>query len=143
MTGSEHMTFKQVCQLGFNCPYHRFSEGDELCIYPYIQITEKEEEETFGFPEEGDCPLLEFDSPLEKWKRLDIQDDGSFPVQVFYEVTDYNANTCTILSVFGEREIADAECEKARASMKNKYPTLLNPHGQYVFGVASHLVRFD
>ena len=137
------MTFKQVCQLGFNCPYHRFSEGDELCIYPYIQITEKEEEETFGLPEEGDCPLLEFGSPLEKWKRLDIQDDGSFPVQVFYEITDYNANTCTIISVFGEREIADAECEKARASMKNKYPTLLNPHGQYVFGVTSHLVRFE
>ena len=131
MTRRDSMTFKQVCQLGFNCPYHRFNdEGEELCIYPYIQITEKEESETFGFPEEVDCPL-------------DIQSDGSFPVQVFYEITDKDANTCTIISVFGERKIADAECEKARASMKNKYPTLLNPHGQYVFGVTPHLVRFE
>ena len=64
------MTFEQICQLGFNCPYYRISEdGDGICIYPYIRITELEENETFGFPEESDCPLLDWDSPLAKWKN--------------------------------------------------------------------------
>lgn len=63
------MTFKQVCQLGFRCPYHRISEdGDEICIYPYIRITENEEDETFGFPEEMDCPLTECGSVLDEWR---------------------------------------------------------------------------
>lgn len=63
------MTFKQICQLGFNCPYYRISEdGDDVCIYPYIRITEREEDETFGFPEESDCPLMDWESPLEKWR---------------------------------------------------------------------------
>lgn len=63
------MTFKQICQLGFNCPYYRISdEGDEVCVYPYIRITEREEDETFGFPDESDCPLMDSDSPLEEWR---------------------------------------------------------------------------
>lgn len=63
------MTTKQICQLGFRCPYHRYSEdGDEICIYPYIRITEREEDETFGFPEESDCPLMDYDSPLDDWR---------------------------------------------------------------------------
>lgn len=69
------MTFKQICQLGFNCPYYRITEeGDEVCIYPYIRITEREEDETFGFPEESDCPLMDGDSPLEKW-RTEYEED--------------------------------------------------------------------
>ena len=62
------MTFKQICQLGFNCPYHRITEDGEICIYPFIRITEREEEETFGFTEEMDCPLLDCSSPLADWK---------------------------------------------------------------------------
>ncbi len=59
---------EQICQLGFHCPYHRYNdEGDGLCIYPYITITENEENETFGFPEEMDCPLLSLDSELDNW----------------------------------------------------------------------------
>ena len=137
------MTFKQVCQLGFNCPYHRFSEGDEVCVYPYIQITEGKEAETFGLPEEADCPLLEFDSPLEKWKRMDIQSDGSFPIHILHETTDQDCNSSLTLGVFGERKTADAECEKLRATMKERKPTLYNPLGEDVFGVATHLVWFD
>lgn len=69
------MTFSQICQLGFKCPYCRISDdGDTICIYPYIRITELEEDETFGFPDEMDCPLLTPDSPLDKW-RFDYEDD--------------------------------------------------------------------
>ena len=68
------MTCKQMCQLGFRCPYHKWNgEGDELCIYPYITITENEENETFGFPDEQDCPLLVSDSPLDNW-RMDYEE---------------------------------------------------------------------
>ena len=136
------MTDKQICQLGFNCPYHRYSEGYEICIYPYIQITEKEEDETFGFPDEMDCPLLEFDSPLERWKRMDIQSDGTFPVHILQEITDPNCNSSLTLDVFGEKEDADEECERVRATMKEKRPTMNNPHGQYVFSVGTYPVRF-
>ena len=62
------MTFKQICQLGFECPYHRISEDGDICIYPYIRITEREEDETFNFPDESDCPLMDLDSPLEEWR---------------------------------------------------------------------------
>ena len=63
------MTSEQICQLGFRCPYHKYNnEGDGLCIYPNITITENEEDETFGFPEEMDCTLLEYDSPLDVWR---------------------------------------------------------------------------
>ncbi len=56
---------RQLCQMGFNCPYFRISEeGDEICVYPYIRITENEESETFGFPDEGECPLLGWKSEL-------------------------------------------------------------------------------
>lgn len=59
---------EQICQLGFCCPYHRYNdEGDGLCIYPHIIITENEENETFGFPEEIDCPLVTLDSELDHW----------------------------------------------------------------------------
>lgn len=62
------MTFSQICELGFRCPYHRYDDdGDSVCIYPYIRITEKEEDEQFGFPDEMDCPLLEFGSELDSW----------------------------------------------------------------------------
>ena len=55
----------QPCQLGFECPYHHVSEeGDEICTYPYIRITQNEESETFGFPDEQDCPLLDWTSDL-------------------------------------------------------------------------------
>lgn len=57
---------KQLCQRGFDCPYHRIAEGDDICIYPYIRITENEESDTFGFPDEGDCPLLDWKSDLYK-----------------------------------------------------------------------------
>lgn len=68
------MTFEQICQLGFKCPYYRISEdGEPICIYPYIRITENEEDETFNFPEEQDCPLLEPDSPLDNW-RMDYKE---------------------------------------------------------------------
>ncbi len=63
------MTSRQICQLGFKCPYHKYSvDGDEICTYPYILITEREEDETFGFPEESDCPLMDYESPLENWR---------------------------------------------------------------------------
>lgn len=63
------MTFRQICQLGFNCPYYRVSEeGDDICVYPFIRITEREENEQFGFPDEGDCPLMDYESPLEEWR---------------------------------------------------------------------------
>ena len=68
------MTSKQICQLGFNCPYFRMNEGDDLCIYPFIRITEREEDETFGFPDESDCPLMDYESPLEKW-RFEYEED--------------------------------------------------------------------
>lgn len=69
------MTLRQICQLGFNCPYFRRNdEGDDLCIYPYIRITEREETETFGFPDEGDCPLMDYESPLEEW-RMGYEED--------------------------------------------------------------------
>ena len=69
------MTSRQICQLGFECPYHRISEdGDEICIYPYIRITEREEDETFSFPEESDCPLMDYESPLENW-RMNYEED--------------------------------------------------------------------
>lgn len=57
----------QVCQLGFNCPYHKHSdEGDEICVYPYIFITPSDAEyQEFGFPEDMDCPLLECSSVLD------------------------------------------------------------------------------
>lgn len=57
----------QVCQLGFNCPYHKHSdEGEEICVYPYIFITPNDAEtQEFGFPEEIDCPLLECCSELD------------------------------------------------------------------------------
>lgn len=71
------MTFLQICQLGFNCPYYRVSEeGDPICIYPYIRITEREETETFGFPEEQDCPLMDYESPLEKWRNKYEKEGG-------------------------------------------------------------------
>ena len=60
----EGLTMKQICQMGFSCPYKRWAEGDELCIYPYIFIPEDNEDMTFGFPEDGDCPLLKWDSEL-------------------------------------------------------------------------------
>lgn len=60
--------FSQICELGFRCPYHRYSDdGESICIYPYIRITENEERETFGFPEEMDCPLVQTESELEDW----------------------------------------------------------------------------
>lgn len=58
---------RQVCQLGFNCPYHKHAdEGDEICVYPYIFITPNDAETLeFGFPEDMDCPLLEYNSELD------------------------------------------------------------------------------
>lgn len=67
------MTFKQICQLGFECPYHRINEDGDICIYPFIRITEREEDETFSFPDEQDCPLMDLESPLENW-RLDYEE---------------------------------------------------------------------
>lgn len=58
------MVNQQLCQMGFHCPYKKWGEGEELCTYPYIVITENEEDMTFGFPEDGDCPLLKWDSEL-------------------------------------------------------------------------------
>ena len=55
---------QQLCQMGFHCPYKKWADGEELCTYPYIVITENEVDRTFGFPEEGDCPLLKWDSEL-------------------------------------------------------------------------------
>lgn len=68
------MTFKQICQLGFTCPYNRISEDGPICIYPYIRITELEENETFSFTEDMDCPLLDCDSPLADWKDRFIEE---------------------------------------------------------------------
>lgn len=48
----------QLCQMGFRCPYNKWADGEELCTYPYIVITENEVAMTFGFPEEGDCALI-------------------------------------------------------------------------------------
>ena len=63
------MTCKQICQLGFKCPYHNYGEyGDEICTHPYIRITEREDKELFDFPDEMNCPLLTWDSPLDKWR---------------------------------------------------------------------------
>lgn len=63
------MTTKQICQLGFKCPYHRYNDvGIEFCSYPYIRITDREEDEKFGSPEEVDCPLLDYDTPLDDWR---------------------------------------------------------------------------
>ena len=53
---------QQLCQMGFHCPYKKWGEGEELCTYPYIFIPDNEEDMTFGFPEDGDCPLLKWDS---------------------------------------------------------------------------------
>ena len=67
---------EQACQTGFRCPYRRISEdGDDLCVYPYIRITENEEDNTFGFPDEGDCPLLEPHSELESWLSSRMEDE--------------------------------------------------------------------
>lgn len=59
---------EQICQLGFYCPYHRYNdEGDGMCIYPHVFITENEDDETFGLVEEMDCPLVALDSELDHW----------------------------------------------------------------------------
>ena len=60
------MTMKQICQLGFCCPYHRYNdEGYEMCTYPYI--TEEEDNRTFEFIKEIVCPLVLLDSELDNW----------------------------------------------------------------------------
>ena len=58
------MVNQQLCQMGLHCPYKKWGEGEELCTYPYIFIPDNEEDMTFGFPEDGDCPLLKWDSEL-------------------------------------------------------------------------------
>lgn len=53
------------CQYGFKCPYIHINEDwDMLCTYPYIQILD--DSESFGFPDEQDCALMDFDSELYK-----------------------------------------------------------------------------
>lgn len=52
------------CEVGLKCPYNRCNEeGDFLCVYPCGTLVP--EDETFGSIEEVDCPLVEFDTPLE------------------------------------------------------------------------------
>lgn len=53
------------CEIGLECPYKRCNEeGDYLCVYPCGTIVP--EDGVFSMIEEVlDCPLVEFDTPLE------------------------------------------------------------------------------
>lgn len=72
----------QLCQMGFRCPYNKWADGEELCTYPYIIITENEVDRTFGFPEDGDCALL---SPLSVLDKLVFTYDMSETVKQVIE----------------------------------------------------------
>lgn len=53
---------QQPCQLGLKCPYmHLSDEWDMMCTYPYLC---PDENETYGFPDEVDCGLMDLDSEL-------------------------------------------------------------------------------
>lgn len=97
---------KQACQMGFNCPYFRIGEeGDEICIYPYIRITEQEECETFGFPDEGECPLLKWKSELYE-VMLAYQESDKVKEAVKEEIKRLNEETSELI-----RKVTKDLCE--------------------------------
>ena len=74
------------CEMGFRCPYKGHSEDYEtLCTYPYIERI-LDEDTTFGFPSEMDCPLIEYDSDIEK--IIDADESTN------YELSDLAKRIC-------------------------------------------------
>lgn len=54
---------RQLCQLGFDCPYHHNKDGEELCTYPFIR---PKEDQVHSAPGSWSCELLGSYSDLEK-----------------------------------------------------------------------------
>lgn len=53
---------RKPCQMGLKCPFKHYSDEDEeLCTYPYLV---PDEDQTYGFPEECDCGMLDYDTEL-------------------------------------------------------------------------------
>lgn len=62
------------CEIGFDCPYRAHSDEDkDICTHPYIPGYH-DESETFGFVDEGGCPLVDYDSDMDFLLRLCLKD---------------------------------------------------------------------
>lgn len=79
------------CQIGFKCPYYLW-DGDDgpICTHPYTPDNIPEDE-TFGFVDEQDCPLIEYPSPIHDilymyWAFVEL---GSCPSQLDVEAEKY------------------------------------------------------
>lgn len=54
---------RQLCQMGFDCPYHHKGEGEDQCTYPFLR---PKEDQVYPIPGSWSCELLDTYSDLER-----------------------------------------------------------------------------
>ena len=54
---------RQLCQMGFDCPYHHKGEGEEQCTYPFLR---PKDDQVYPAPGSWSCELLGSYSDLER-----------------------------------------------------------------------------